>query len=279
MDKFSYEANIHVFLHLQYNIRMKKNMDFILKYLKKKGNETMTEHYLKLGTMKNEELADWFGIALKTYKNSAKNYLEKLKKYADFERIRGGVNITKIHLKKYIKNYDIRNADYFNKEIERCNKEQDGLASISGIARKAMLEIEELSTYSERQVNSKFSDVALIHYGEYGSIDGGITGVREREWAIKLDDYNGYRSLTENEWNLFVEITGKLYSTEAEKVIKKKKLEKQLRKREIGIDEYFEKIDEQGLDSFPQVLVEFKAKTGFQIVLASKYLIKAWENE
>ena len=251
----------------------------ILETLKMKGDHKMVDTRLKMGIMKNEELAAWFGIALGTYRNNAKVYLEKLKKYADFERIRGGVNITKIHLNKYIKNYDVRDAAYFNQEIERCNREQDGLASISGIARKVKKEMEELNLLTERQLERRFSDVALIHYGEYGSVEGGITGVREREWAIKLDDYNGYRSLTEDEWKLFVEITGRLYSTEAEKIIKKKKLEKQLRKREIEVEEYFEKIDEQGLDTFPQVLMEFKAKTGYQIVLASKYQIKAWRED
>lgn len=237
----------------------------------------MSTKILKHGKMENQEIAEWFGVTKKTYTNSSPRYLEKLKEYADFERMRGGVIIKKIYFSEYIKNYNFKDADYFNKEIERCNKEQDCLASISGIARKAHQEIEELNFLTERQLERRFSDVASTHYGEYGDLKGGITGVREREWAIKLDDYNGYRSLTEDEWKLFVEITGRLYSTEAEKIIKKKKLEKQLRKREIGVDEYFEKIDEQGLDSFPQVLAEFKAKTGFQIVLASKYLIKAWE--
>ena len=244
-----------------------------------KGEHIMADTRLKMGIMKNEELAAWFGIALGTYKNNARGYLEKLQKYADFERIRGGVNITNIRLNKYIKNYDVRDAAYFNKEIERCNKEQDGLASIAGIARKVKKEMEELNSLTERQLRRRFSDVALVHYGEYGSIEGGVTGIREREWAIKLDDYNGYRSLTEDEWKLFVEITGRLYSTEAEKVIKKKKLEKQLRKREIEVEEYFEKIDEEGLDTFPQVLMEFKAKTGYQIVLASKYQIRAWRED
>ena len=239
----------------------------------------MCTKLLKMGKMDTQEIADWFGIAKKTYTNSIPRYLEKLKDYADFERVRGGVIIKKIYFSEYIKNYNFKDADYFNQEIERCDREQEGLASISGIARKARQEIEELNLLTERQLRRRFSDVALAHYGEYGSIEGGVTGIREREWAIKLDDYNGYRSLTKDEWELFVEITGRLYSTEAEKIIKKKKLEKRLRKREIEVEEYFEKIDEEGLDTFPQVLMEFKAKTGYQIVLASKYQIRAWRED
>ena len=52
-----------------------------------------------------------------------------------------------------------------------------------------------------------------------------------------------------------------------------------MRKREIEVEEYFEKIDEEELDTFPQVLMEFKAKTGYQIVLASKYQIRAWRED
>lgn len=239
----------------------------------------MEKNHLKIGVMTNEELAHWFGVTLGTYKNSAKKYLDKLQKYAKFERIRGGANILEIYFKQYIKNYDFKDGDYFNKEIERCTKEQNGLASIAGIARKAQKEIEEFSCLSNIQVQRRFSDIALIHYGEYGDVNGGFTGVREREWAIKIDDYNHYRTLTEDEYNLFIEIAGAFYSKDAEKLIAKRKLEEQLKDGELDVEAYFNKVELYELDNFTDILMEFKARTGYQIVLASKYLIKAWNEE
>ena len=239
----------------------------------------MEKNYLKIGIMTNEELAHWFGVTLGTYKNSAKKYLEKLQKYADFERVRGGANIIEIHFKQYIKNYNFNDGDYFNKEIERCTKEQNGLASIAGIARKAQKEVEEFNNLSNIQIQRRFSEVALVHYGDYNDMIGGFTGVRERDWAIKIDDYNHYRALTEDEYNLFIEIAGGFYTKDAEKLIKKKKLEEQLKDGEIDVDTYFDKVELYELDNFSDILLEFKARTGCQIVLASKYMIKAWNEE
>lgn len=236
----------------------------------------MDEKILRLGKMSSKEVAEWFGISKKTYSNTMSKYLNKLKDYADFKQYRGGVEILEIRYSEYIKNYNFADGEYFNKEIERCSKEQDCLASISGIARKAKVEVEELKDLSNSQLERRFSDVALTHYGEYGDSEGGLTGVREREWAIKLGDYNEYRALSEEEYQLFVKIASIFYSKDAEKLIQKKKLEKQLKKGEISVKTYFDSVEMYNLDSFPDILQEFKAQTGYSIVLASKYLIKAF---
>lgn len=236
----------------------------------------MEEKLLHLGKMTNEEMAEWFGVTRATYVNSVTRYLKKLENYAKFKRVRGGVEVLEIYYSEYIKNYNFADGEYFNKEIERCSKEQDCLASISGIARKAKRDIEEFKELSDRQVERRFSDVALTHYGEYGDSEGGLTGVREREWAIKLGDYNEYRALSEEEYQLFVKIASIFYSKDAEKLIQKKKLEKQLKKGEISVKTYFDSVEMHNLDSFPDILQEFKAQTGYSIVLASKYLIKAF---
>ena len=239
----------------------------------------MCTKLLKMGKMETQEIADWFGIAKKTYTNSTSRYLEKLKEYADFERVRGGVIIKKIYFSEYIKNYNFADAQYFNEEIERCITEQDGLASIAGVARKAREECPELQLLSEKQVTKRFSAVANIHYGDCSLFNRGKTGTREREWAIKIDDYNHYRALSPEEYEILSELASSMYSRNGDKVLRRKKLEAQLKKKEIDVDTYFEKIEEQELDNFPQVLIEFKCKTGYQVVLASKYEILAWRED
>ena len=53
--------------------------------------------------MSADELAEWFGIKKKTYLNARKTKLEELKLFADFEEIRGGVNILSIKIPTYVK--------------------------------------------------------------------------------------------------------------------------------------------------------------------------------
>ena len=58
---------------------------------------------LKLGKMTNKELAEWFGIKPESMTKTKKKKLEELKKYAFFEEVYGGVNITAIIKETYNK--------------------------------------------------------------------------------------------------------------------------------------------------------------------------------
>lgn len=229
---------------------------------------------LHTGFMSTEELATWFGVTLKSFRNRSASYYEKLEFFCEFERIYGGVMISKIILSKYCKNYK-QDDILFNKEIKRCIKEQDGMASISGFSN--MVEsMPEYSHLSNRQIQYRMSKAALRNYGKYGDPEGGITGNREREWAIKLDDKNHYRALTEEEVKLFNDLVSKCYASAPEKIKQKKKLETQLRNNDISTEEYFNLIDAYNLDLFVDILTEFEIRTGFRIVLATKYEIRAW---
>lgn len=231
---------------------------------------------LKLGKMTTQEIADWFNISKKTFTNSAQKYLDILKSYADFKRVYGGVDISVIRFDTYVKGYNQYDDGYFNKEIERCVKEQKGLASISGIANRAKRDVPEYKDYADSSITYRMSKAASRNYGKCGSSEGGLTGIREREWAIKLSDYNDYRPLTEEEYKIFISITGDYHKKNPEKVLEKSKLEMQLKDREIDIEEYFSLIDVCELDLFPQIILEFEARTGFKIVLATEYQIKAY---
>ena len=46
--------------------------------------------------MTNKELADWFRIKEKSFRDTRAKKLEILKEYAEFENLRGKVNILKI---------------------------------------------------------------------------------------------------------------------------------------------------------------------------------------
>ena len=238
-----------------------------------------TNIILQEGFMSNQELADFFGITKKTYCNFVQSYLEKLATCADFERVRGGVLIKKVIFEQYEKNTEAKKIDdkYFNEEIKRCIKEQGGFASVAGIAKKAQLE-EDYKDLTLRQVEKRMSDAGKRNYGAFGDTDGGTMGVRDREWAIKLDGMNAYRPLTTEEREIFLEITSIFYTKAPEKILEKRKLEQRLRNGEIDKDKYFELVDLYELDMFPSILGAFMQKTGYQIVLASKYeIIENWK--
>ena len=60
--------------------------------------------------------------------------------YCEFEKIYGGVNIISIDKEEYDKLFNPEVQKIYLEEIIRCVKEQDGLASITGMARKYVLE-------------------------------------------------------------------------------------------------------------------------------------------
>lgn len=221
---------------------------------------------LKLGRMTSAELAHWFGVSKKSFTNNAQKYLDKLNDFASYERVWGGVNILEIYLDEYVKGYNQIDDNYFNQEIDRCIKEQDGLASISGISNKAKLEIKDYADLADSSLRYRMGKAAQRGYGE-----NGVLGFREREWAIKLDNYNHYRALTREEQELFAALTSEAYSVNPQKSIEKEKLEIRLREKEIDVDEYFKLVDDCGLGLFPQIMWEFNARTGLKLVLATGY--------
>ena len=221
---------------------------------------------LKLGKMTSSELASWFNVSKKSFTNNANRYLEKLSDFARFERVWGGVEILEIYLDEYVKGYNIIDDTYFDREIDRCIREQDGLASISGMANKARLEVKEYEDLADSSLRYRLGKAAARGYGSNGSL-----GFRQREWAIKLDDYNHYRPLSEEEYRVFIEITSEYQEKNPEKSIEKEKLEIRLREKEIDVDEYFKLVDSQELSVFPQIMWEFSARTGLKLVLATGY--------
>lgn len=62
----------------------------------------MEEMHLKIGKMKTDEIAAWFGLTGKnraqTFRNNKERYLRELGEYADFETVYGGVEIRGIKI-------------------------------------------------------------------------------------------------------------------------------------------------------------------------------------
>lgn len=226
---------------------------------------------LKLGKMNGRELATWFGVTYNTYKNSISRYLKKLEPYCEFTQCRGGVEITDIYISTYDKNINYADQELYQNEIQRCIKEQDGLSTLSGMARKFLHE-QTITGCKEDALRRRLSKTANELFGKASeSFSFGSIGSREYVWAIKVDNLNVYRLPTQEENEIFNNIISACYGKNAEKVKQSALLETQLKKKEIDVDEYFVRKERQGLNLFSECLKQFQLETGNIMVHCSRH--------
>ena len=91
---------------------------------------------LKLGKMKSQEVAAWLGISYNTYRNNIDKNLSKLEPFCEFEKVYGGIIVKEIIIEEYDKHLQFNDDKLYIAEIKRCIEEQDGLSTVSGMARK-----------------------------------------------------------------------------------------------------------------------------------------------
>ena len=96
---------------------------------------------LKLGVMTNEELAEWFGVKLTSFKNTKRKKLEELKLFADFYEEKGKVIVTEVYEPVYQKQQGKTKQMVISK-IDQVWSE-DGLDSCSRVGNKICELLEE----------------------------------------------------------------------------------------------------------------------------------------
>lgn len=230
---------------------------------------------LKLGKMTGKEIADWLGISYNsTYRNNPGKQIKKLDGYCVYQRIRGGVEVSKIYTYTYHGEISKKITKDFMNEIESHDNK---LSSIAGIQRKFQQEKEEYQEISPNTVYSQLTETAEVCFGKtnytaYRQCEGAF-GARWGVWVIKISDYNEYRYLTFEENKIFDDIISCYYGKDPKKVKQLAMLEKAFRKNEISKEEFFSKKDELDLDFFGQCIQRFKDKTGFMIARCQVYEI------
>lgn len=228
---------------------------------------------LKLGYMSRKELAAWFGIKDKTYENYRVTYLKKLEDFAKFTIVRGGVKIEEIYIAEYVKNLD-NDVEVYLKEVKEAN---ENITSVTGMSEK-LCETEEYANIPVRTMRDRMTRAGKKAFGitaEEGS--RGIYGSREYLWAIKEEGLNAYRRLTAAEEEVFDKLLVNYYSSEPEKIKKAALLEETFRKsKEMTKEEYFREKERLNVNLFYDVIQQFKAETGLQVVRATVHEIDAW---
>lgn len=146
---------------------------------------------LKVGKMSSRELAQWFDKSYGSFRNKSDQYLELLRDYCDYEKIYGGVNITKVYCSTYNKDQ--------NKtlHLDIIKYLLDSPTPITGI--NAMAEKLGYSRYAVRKACN-------YCFGGGSRTIKGIVGSKKRIWAVKtvnsedLDNIKyEYRELTADE--------------------------------------------------------------------------------
>jgi hypothetical protein len=202
--------------------------------------------------------------------------------FANFEPVYGGVKILEIYEPVFDKSIS-KDSKFFFEEVERCSKEQNGLLSITGVARRAIKTDEHYKDSKLSTLRVRLSTVAKEQFGDYycpldaGSEDMscGPKGSRQRMWAIKVSDWNEYRDLTEEEeqiWLTLLELWN--CSKTGDQVQMETVAYDQLKNKEISAELYCTIIDKlYGENFFHDVVQRFRIETGKTIVLISRYKI------
>lgn len=167
---------------------------------------------LKEGKMTNEELAEWFGVKPKSFRDTKKKKLEELRAYADFREEKGKVIITEIYnagpyVKKKSKDYQIVKSS-FDKEWD-----DSGLDTCSNVSNKIYekhqneLAIAESTTYNYTR---------LVRNELYG-IPG--VGTCHYLWCKKVaieDGVDVLEEFNEEEQRIKAELMKKYFATDEE---------------------------------------------------------------
>ena len=143
---------------------------------------------LKVGRMSSPDIAKWLLVSYNTYRKKSDMYLDVLRDYCDFEKVYGGVNITKVYCSTY-------------------NKDQNKTLHLDII--KYLLEsptpITGINAMAQKLGYSKYAVRKACNYcfGGGSRTIKGIVGSRKRIWAIKIEDLDNvryvYRELTSEE--------------------------------------------------------------------------------
>lgn len=220
---------------------------------------------LQLGIMTNKELAEWFGIAETSFKNKKKKKLEELKKFAEFEEIRGKVNITRVLIPEYSK----LGSSAYQRIKDEVDKEwsEDGLDSCSRVSLKIEEKLKNelaiapgtIYNYTRQSRNELYG----VPFQERGSIGSCVY-----LWCKKTGDgaNTEYALLTPEEEELKQALIKKYFGDATEKQIIVKGMVEMGEIRREDAWNVLEELTGMHNNNFIMFLGELQAKIGCQVV-------------
>lgn len=220
---------------------------------------------LRLGIMTNKELAEWFGIGANSFTNHRKKKLEELRNFAEFEELRGKVNITKIIMPIYTK----LGSKAYQRIKDEVDKEwsEDGLDSCSRVSLKIEEKLKNELTIAPGTIynytRQSRNELYGVPFQERGSIGSCVY-----LWCKKTGEgiNTEYALLTPEEEELKQTLIKKYFGDATEKqIIVKGMVEMgEIRKEEAW--SVLEELTGMNNNNFIMFLSELQAKIGCQIV-------------
>lgn len=228
---------------------------------------------LHLGKIKSAEVAEWLGVTYGTFRNTCDKQLKKLDGYCEYTKVWGGIEVTKIYCPVYKGELKVDMVKDILNEIT-----EHPISTASGMARKFKNECRpQYAQYDGDSLKNALTKAARTSFGKiqkqdaFKLADAGVCGYRYGTWAIKLSQYNEYRELTDDEWQIFKDVVAEVCHKKPEKVIDMYELVEDLRHGDLTAEEFIEEHDKRSNDLFSACLREFADRTGLTLVRCSNH--------
>lgn len=243
---------------------------------------------LRLGKMTSKELAEWFEVSYSTFrkKENKDKKLQELKEYADFEEVYGGVIISAIKEKKYVKDAKKSKEIILNALDEEWA--ESGLDTCSNVAIKIYDKHKDELTIADSTAYNYTIAARKELYGVPFQ-NGGKLGNCIYIWCKKDEDTGTYSFLTKEEQEIKQKLQTKYFGDATEKQILIKGM---VEKGEIKKEDAWEVLEEMtnmNTSNFLGFLKELQSTIGCQVVRGTwvrrlgsgkEYEIPAWiEND
>ena len=237
---------------------------------------------LRIGVMKSQELADWFGISYNTFRKNTQARLQLLKFYCRFKKVWGGVQIFEIYKECYNKDLTPKLKKYLENILHKTN---NGLSTFSGMARKIMsdkgLGKDKFDAIYEQCKYYGNKGFGTLRRKDQKNESHGFLGSKKYVWAVRDGWYNEYRELNEDEWKIFdqcIDQTKKIFNII--QIIQQNDL---LKNQQIDLKQYAEENFMTTYDSNIYFKNLFEEKTGLPLDYVQKHKVNQewikWEEK
>lgn len=211
--------------------------------------------------MTNSELAEWFGISEKTFRNQKEKKINEFKNYAIFELDKGKIIVKKILVDEYVKKNEKIYEKVKNKfeevwdesGLDTCSNVRDGICEV--------MDDEELNPNTAYLYTVKARNEL---YGKPYKFSGSI-GSCYYKWCKWNEEEHRYVALSEDEERIKRDLQTKYFgdATEKQIFIKAKVMAGELSAEEAWYE--LEEITNMN-NNFFSFLKELKEKLGCQVI-------------
>lgn len=234
------------------------------------------------GIMKNKELAEWFGITLKTFTNARKSKLEELKSFAEFNTIRGGVEIIRIIQPIYIKDSQ-KKKDFINSIFteEWLGRNNNALNTCTNVAREIKVKYNNELHLKDTTLENYVRETKRNLFG-IPRIENGSMGSCSYVWAkmIPVDKKNKTyicEKLTDEELACKNALLKEYFAIKnASDLEKKITIKEMVDAGEISKEHAYDlncNLDGLTDEKFRKFLIDLKSKIGYPVIKVTEIYI------